>query len=44
MLSEHARDMILERDLDEAWVWPTIETPDDVWEGDDGNVHYARAL
>jgi hypothetical protein len=43
-LSTHAQDMLNERRISESWVWSTITEPDDVWEGQDGNTHYAKVI
>jgi fermentation-respiration switch protein FrsA (DUF1100 family) len=43
-LSSHTRDMLVERALQEAWIWRAIKEPDQIWTGDDGNEHYAKAI
>ena len=43
-LSIHIRDMLIERQLLEDWVWRAIETPDKRWTGDEGNEHFAKAI
>ncbi len=43
-LSAHAKAMLWERNLPEEWVWRTINSPDDQWTGDEGNVHYAKSI
>jgi hypothetical protein len=43
-LSGHAQDVLIERGISEHWVWSTIATPDSVWQGEDGNMHYAKAI
>ena len=42
--SAHARLMIVERSIDEAWVWRTIDEPDEKTDGTDGNTHYVRSI
>lgn len=44
VLSNHALDVLLERDIPERWVWSTIAEPDNVWEGQDGNRHYSKLI
>lgn len=43
-LSSHARDVLDEREIPEQWVWSTIASPENVWEGEDGNMHYASSI
>jgi len=43
-LSDHARDMLQERNILEAWVWRTIGSPDRTEVGSDNNVHYIKAI
>lgn len=43
-LSFHARDMLRERSILEAWVWRTISTPDKKQRGEDDNLHYTKAI
>ena len=40
----HARDMLIERNIPEAWVWSTINQLDEKRMGVDGNIHYVRAI
>ncbi len=42
--SIHARDMLIERKILEDWVWRVLETPDKKHMGDDGNMHYSKAI
>lgn len=42
--SSHAKDMLLERDLLEEWVWRAINTPDHEEQQPDGNTHYTKAI
>lgn len=42
--SAHAKDMIIERKIQEKWVWHTINDADKKYIGDDGNTHYVRAI
>ena len=43
-LSGHTRDMLAERDLQEAWIWRVLREPDQHWSGPDGNEHFAKAI
>jgi len=43
-LSSHARAMMQERGIDEAWLWRTLETPDKKRRGTDGNMHYTKTI
>lgn len=44
-LSAHARDMLRERNIQEQWVWRTVNSPDSKEKNfDDGNVHYTKAI
>jgi uncharacterized protein YuzE len=43
-LSSHARDMLIERNIAEEWVWRTIASPDSKRIGSDRNTHYAKAI
>ena len=40
----HARDMLVERSIREEWVWRTVDSPDEVLEGGDGNVPYTKVI
>ena len=44
MLTGHAQDVLIERALSAHWVWSTIETPDKMWQGNEGNIHYAKII
>ncbi|GIV71885.1 MULTISPECIES: DUF4258 domain-containing protein [Caldilinea] len=43
-LSEHAYDMLRERNIQESWVKLAIEEPEIKEFKDDGTVHYIRAI
>ena len=43
-MSEHAYEMLRERNIQEAWVKSAIENPDKKEVNDDGTVHYIRAI
>ncbi len=40
----HARDMFAERKIPEDWVWRVLNHPDKKHMGDDGNMHYTKAI
>jgi len=42
--STHAQDMLVERNIPKEWVWRTIDNPDRKRMGDDGNMHYIKAI
>ena len=42
--SQHARDMLQEREIPEDWMWRTINEPDRIERGINGNVHYIKAI
>jgi hypothetical protein len=42
--SEHASDMLRERNIQEAWVKLAIEDPEKKELKDDGTVHFIRAI
>ncbi len=42
--SEHAKDMLSERNIPEEWMWRAIEAPDRTEIGADGNIHYIKSI
>lgn len=42
--SEHACDMLDERNIAESWVALALEKPERTEEKEDGTVHYVRAI
>jgi hypothetical protein len=42
--SAHVRDMLVERDIAEDWVWRVLTTPDRKRRGPDGNLHYLKRI
>jgi len=42
--SEHASEMLRERNIQESWVKLTIENPEMKEMNDDGTVHYIRPI
>jgi hypothetical protein len=44
-LSSHTRDMLIERNIREEWVWRALNSPDSKrWHVEDGNTHYTKAI
>jgi len=43
-LSAHAKEMLAERNILEEWVWRTINTPTKKRMGEDGNLHFTKAI
>jgi hypothetical protein len=41
-LSNHAKDMLKERNILEEWVWRTVNSPSQMRTGEDGNTHYIK--
>ena len=42
--SEHASEMLRERNIQESWVKLTMENPEKKEMNDDGTVHYIRSI
>lgn len=42
--TEHARDMLNERAIQEEWVWQTIDNPNKTEIGEDKNTHYYKTI
>jgi len=43
-LSSHAKEILLERDISEDWFCQTINDPDQIIDGKDGNTHYIKSM
>ena len=43
-LSSHAIDMLTERDIQEEWLWRTINAPEKKQMGKDNNLHFTRPI
>lgn len=43
-LTSHARDMLVERRIAEEWIWRALNHPDKRKMGEDGNMHYIKAI
>lgn len=42
--SKHTTYMLKKRQIDEEWVWRTLNTPDKKKVGDDFNMHYSKKI
>ena len=42
--SKHAKEMLVERNIREEWVWRTINAFDNKETGEDKNLHYSKAI
>ena len=42
--SQHARDMLQEREIPEEWMWRTIREPDRTEAKADDTIHYIKAI
>ncbi len=43
-LSAHARDMLVERNIPEEWVWRAVRSPTSKHRGAEGNMHYIKGI
>jgi hypothetical protein len=43
-LSKHAKEMLVERNISEEWVWRTIQSFDNKSVGVDANLHFTKAI
>jgi hypothetical protein len=43
-LSYHAKEMMVERNVAEEWVWRVLQHPDKTKLGEDGNRHFFKAI
>ena len=44
VISNHAKSMIQERNLDEDWLWRALRSPDEISRGKDGNLHVFKEI
>ncbi|PJH76136.1 MAG: hypothetical protein CO064_02880 [Anaerolineae bacterium CG_4_9_14_0_8_um_filter_58_9] len=44
VISAHARDMLIERNIPEEWIWRALNSPDRKRMGRDGNLHFTKAI
>jgi hypothetical protein len=42
--SKHAAEMMEERNISESWVWRALNESDNTFIGDDGNLHFTKAI
>ncbi len=42
--TSHAKDMRVERNILEDWIWRVLKQPDKMLMGKDGNMHYSKAI
>jgi hypothetical protein len=43
-LSGHAKEMMVERQIPEEWVWRTITNSDKIEIGADGTIHHMKSI
>jgi len=44
IFSKHATDMMNERKISEDWVWRVLNESEDTFTGEDGNLHFSKAI
>ena len=44
VFTKHAADMMEERTISEAWVWRVINESENTYAGEDGNLHFTKAI
>ena len=44
IFSKHALEMMTERNISESWVWRTLNESENTFTGDDGNLHFSKAI
>lgn len=44
IFSKHAIEMIKERNLSENWVWHVLNESENTFTGEDGNLHFSKAI
>jgi hypothetical protein len=44
VFSKHATEMLKERKIIEDWIWLALNESDNITTGEDGNLHYAKAI
>ena len=42
--TEHAKEILVERNIPEPWVWHAIESPDRMTTESDNTVHYIKSI
>jgi len=44
IFSKHALEMMAERNISEGWIWRTLNESENTFTGDDGNLHFTKAI
>ena len=44
VFSKHATEMLKERKIMEDWVWRALNESENIITGEDGNLHFAKAI
>jgi len=44
VFSKHTSEMMEERKITEDWVWRVLNEPENIFTGEDGNSHFAKAI
>jgi len=44
VFTKHAADMMDERTISESWVWRVINESENTYTGEDGNLHFTKAI
>ena len=44
VFTKHAGDMMDERTISESWVWRVINESENTYTGEDGNLHFTKAI
>jgi len=44
VFTKHAADMMEERTISESWVWRVINESENTYTGEDGNLHFTKAI
>lgn len=44
IFSKHAAEMMKERNIAEDWVWRVLNESENTFAGEDGNMHFTKAI
>jgi len=44
VFSQHANDMMEERNIPEKWIWRVLSESDNTFTTEDGNLHFTKAI
>jgi hypothetical protein len=44
IFSKHATDMMKERNISEDWVWRALNDSENIFTGEDGNLHFSKVI